>query len=695
MSDNILSKLNTLYSESDTADKAIFAEQRSNCLLYSGSHYQKNDSALGSFIRGAKNIPQEKKLRLTKNHIGAICDRLINATVTGQNPSVSIQARHKMEIQDKKAADIASGVWNRIKTFNKMEDLTSDFAFDFIVHGEMAAFVHFDTTKGDYLGMAEVIDGATGEVIGRKPKFSGENVIKRLESFNLLRCPSARSWSTSPYIIHREMVDIEHLKLMVDGDNDKIAKIQESSDETFTVFDAQKGSYTQTGKDKVLVKHLFYRQCEKYPEGYYYLYTSDLIIAEGTLNGVFPIVYRPYSNVTTSPRGYSVIKRLRPCQAEINRIASTIAMSQVYFRDRMILLNGTKIANAGTMAGAVMMRVNGTAPTIQQGQSGEKYLPMLDNQIAEMYQLALLQQEEEEKVPNTDAMAMLYRSSKDKKKFSQKSAVFDSFLREICEVSLETAKLFYTDEHLVPSVDRKDYVNIEEFKNITKMDYSVEIKSGTADIESTLGQTMAINHAIQYSQNLTPEQSAILLANMPYLKDSDLAQEITADYRAKEDVFAAIERGQPVEVLNYDNHKYFIKCISNRMKESSFRFLNPQIQQLYRDRLAQHEQVEADNAEKIRRSQSGFIPAGGALIPVQLYMDPSNASKRIRLPHDALVDLYKKLNEQGSLQQDMQGIGNEGAMADIAMMMPQQSPNQFQDTQATSLQPETGAFNGY
>ena len=56
---------------------------------------------------------------------------------------------------------------------------------------------------------------------------------------------------------------------------------------------------------------------------------------------------------------------------------------------------------------------------------------------------------------------------------------------------------------------------------------------------------------------------------------------------------------------------------------------------------------------------------------------------------------YKKLNEQGSLQQDMQGIGNEGAMADMAMMMPQQLPNQFQDTQATSLQPETGAFNGY
>lgn len=692
MSDNILSKLNTLYTEADSADKAIFAEQRSNCLLYIGQHYQKQDSALGSFIRGAKNIPQEKKLRLTKNHIGAICDRLINSTVTGQNPSVSIQARHKMEIQDKKAADIASGVWSRIKAHNKIEDQVAEFAFDFVVHGEMAAFVHFDQTKGDYLGMADVIDGDTNEVIDKKPKFSGEIITRRLESFNLLRDPTAKSWHTSPYVIYREMAELEHLKLIVD-DPEKVSKLNTSADETFVVFDAQKGSYTQSGKDKVLVKHIFYRQCEKYPEGYYYLYSSDVIIAEGTLNGVFPIVFRPYSSVTTSPRGYSIIKRLRPCQAEINRIASTIAMSQVYFRDRMILLNGTKIANAGTMAGAVMMRVNGTSPQIQQGQSGEKYLPMLDNQISEMYQLALLQQEEEEKVSNTDAMAMLYRSSKEKKKFSQKSAVFDSFLREICEVALETAKLFYTDEHLVPSVDRKDYINIEEFKNITKMDYSVEVKSGTADIESTLGQQLAIQHAIQYSQNLSPEQSAILMANMPYLKDSDIAQEITADYRAKEDVFASIERGQAVEVLNYDNHKYFIKCISNRMKESSFRFLDPMIQQIYRDRLAQHEQIEADNAEKVRRAQSGFIPAGGALIPVQLYMDPKNASKRIRLPHDALVDLYKKLNEQGSLQADLQSqIGNEGALAEMSAMMPEQPQDQ---THASMPQPGQGDFNGY
>ena len=101
-------------------------------MLYSGNHYSHaKETAFREFIRGSKTTPQEKKLRLTKNHIGLICDRL-QATITGHSPSVSIQGKHKMEVQDKLAAQIASGVWDRIKNANKLDELIADFAFDFV-----------------------------------------------------------------------------------------------------------------------------------------------------------------------------------------------------------------------------------------------------------------------------------------------------------------------------------------------------------------------------------------------------------------------------------------------------------------------------------------------------------------------------------------------------------------------------------
>jgi hypothetical protein len=691
--DSDLNKLNQIYNEAETADKALFSEQRSNCLLQIGQHYSKQDSYFNQYIRGQRNISQEKKLRLTKNHIGAICDRLISSTVTSHAPSVIIQPKHKMEVQDKKAADIASGVWNRIKTYNKFDDATADYAYDFIVVGEMAAFITFDPGKGDYLGIAQ-IQTESGEILGERPKFSGEVIIEKLEPFNLLREPGARSWETSSWIMTRKMVPVAKLKAQFKDDEDKLSKITESSDESFIVFDADKGSYARSSKDKVLTKQIFYRPCEKYPEGYYILFTSDVVLAEGSLNGIFPIVFKPYSKVTSSPRGYGIIKRLRPCQAEINRIASTIAMSQLYFRDRLMVQNGTKISNGGTMGNAVVMRYSGMMTQVQPGQSGDKYLPLLEQQISEMYSLANLQQEEDEKVPTTDPMALLYRSLKDKKKFSQKSDLFESFVKEIVEVSLKTAQKFYTDEHIVHAVDKKDQINIQEFKNITNFDYSVEIKSNSADIESTLGQTVAIQHAIQYGQNLAPEQLALLVANLPFLKDSHMTQELTADLRAVEDVFAAIERGEEIPVLESDNHDYFIKRINSRMKESSFRYLHPFIQNLYKARLQQHEGIKAEQAEKLMRAQQGMIPAGGALIPVSLYLDPNNASKRVRLPHDALVHIYKKLEEQGSLQQEAEDLGAYSAanIADAQMPLNQMT---VENTMPESLPPEAGALNGY
>lgn len=692
----LLAKLNGMYTDADSADKTLFAEQRSNILLYIGQHYNQKDSALRSYVRDLKDVEPQKKLRLTKNHLGIVCDRLMNYTITGHSPDVVIQEKHKMEVQDRQAAKVAQSVWNKIKDVNKFSSKIDDFAFDFIVAGEMAAFVSFNPNKGDIVHQ-EVVDEVTGEVVGRKRGFTGEVDIERWESFNLLRDPQVKNWEESSYYIYRKMDDVATLKSQFKGNDEIVEKLTKSSEETFTVFDAQKGSYALSGKDKVLTKMFLYRPCEQYPDGYYITCTSDVILTQGSLNGIWPLIYRPYTKASGSPRGYSIIKRLRPSQAEINRIGSSIAESQLNFKDRLIIQNGSKITNGGNVAGAQAIRVSGAAPQIMQGQSGDKYLSVLSHSIDELYQLANLTLEEEERIPNTDPNALLFASLKHKKKFTQKSSIFESFLVELCEVAIETAKLFYHDAHIIEAIDKKDYINIQEFKNISKISYSLEAKSSSGDVDSVLGQQMAIQHALQYA-SLPPAQAAMLVSNMPYLKDSAMAQEITADFRACEDIFAAIERGEYIEVSKYENHDYMTKKITNRMKESSFRYLAPNIQQMFQQRLQSHDQFLTQKAEALQRAEMGLIPSGGALIPVALYMDANNASKRVRLPHDALEWLYKKLYEQGGLRDELMGQ-NDGNIIDLGnqtqpmdMLSQQMSPNfNTQHLMPNPTQPVGGA----
>ena len=64
-----ISELNQYYLDAESADQSIFADMRSNLLLVSGDHYNKSQSSFHKRLRDNKEVSQEQKLRLTKNHI--------------------------------------------------------------------------------------------------------------------------------------------------------------------------------------------------------------------------------------------------------------------------------------------------------------------------------------------------------------------------------------------------------------------------------------------------------------------------------------------------------------------------------------------------------------------------------------------------------------------------------------------------
>ena len=63
-----LEELNKLYTQSEEVDREVFAEMKSTALLIAGDHFSRAGQKFFERVRTARDLSQEMKVRLTKNH---------------------------------------------------------------------------------------------------------------------------------------------------------------------------------------------------------------------------------------------------------------------------------------------------------------------------------------------------------------------------------------------------------------------------------------------------------------------------------------------------------------------------------------------------------------------------------------------------------------------------------------------------
>lgn len=676
-----IDELNQLYIEADTVDQELFAEQRSNVLLIAGDHYNRRDSKHWNRIRDNRELSNEQKLRLTKNHLQKITKTYRN-NISSFAPSVTIIAKNDKELQNQKAAELNKSVWQDSRQRHGLRNKTKQWIQDFIDIGEVAVKIYWDPNAGKLLGFQAEMDEAgnpvmddTGQMVASKtPIFSGDFVYDRIFGANLLRDPTAKSMDESKFLCIRKMVDIDALKAIVGDDEEKQRKIASTPDETFLVFDGSQKSYKKSDKQTML-REFYFKPCHEYPKGYFYITIESEILFEGELPfGIFPIIYAGFDEVQTTPRHRSIIKQLRPYQAEINRSASKIAEHQVTLGDDKILVqSGTKITNGGTLPGVRTLQYSGMAPTILSGRAGDQYLTYMQSQIAEMYQVANLTEDSQATDMKMDPFGALFASIRNKKKFSIYGEKIEEFLIKVCETFLELAREYYDDNQLIPAIGKNEYVNITDFKNSTPLLYQIKLEPMTDDVETMMGKTLSINHVLQYVGNqLSKEDIGKLIRSMPLGDLEESYSDLTIDYDSATNMILALDRGENPQPNKYDEAEYMIKKLTHRTRMADFAQLDPQIQQNYQNMITIYDQIVTERQQQIQMAQSGFIPSGGALITCQMQMpNEKGEPKQVRLPYEALTWLIKKMEEQGSSQETLQSM-NQGALAEISGLYNQQ-----------------------
>lgn len=726
-----LEKLNELYSKGEQCDKELFSEMKSNVLLVSGKHFEKTSKRLWNRLRDVKG-DEAIKVRLQKNHLYVVVRTYVNE-ILNQAPGVRPTPHDESELSDQKAAEISDAVWQHAIHSYNLRDKIKDWCEDFVDLGEVAAKIFWDPNKGKFQGYEQEqdelgnlvyqtqsgeetiephqTDPYTGQIaVQHQPKasdravFSGDFVFETILPFNLLRDPQCESMDESPYLIVRKMMDIECAKALCGGDKDKEAYIKESSQTTFKVFDAAKGDFTE-GKNQILVKEIFYRPCYKYPDGLYCLYTEDGIIIDPMPLpfGIFPIVWRGFQKIQTTPRAHSIIRNLRPLQAEINRMSSMQAQNSIAFGDdKLVIQGGSKVEKGAELPGMRVVKVSGgAAPTVIPGRTGSDWLESIQAAVEEMYRIANLEAIREDNNTQLDPNSMLFRSMRHKKKFSLYADAFEAFLIDLCKLYLKLAKQYLSDDILIKQIGKREFVNIPEFKSVEDSQYQIKLMAISDDANTMLGKSLQIQNLIQYlGKNLDKETIAQVVTAMPFLNGEQMLSELTMNQRNADSDILSMDRGQYVPAMKGEDHKYLQKRLRNRMKQKDFQLLDPQIQSMYQKKLQEHIDMDAQETQEIQMMKADFIPTGGALVGVDVYTEVPNSSGgkktvRARVPYEAVQWLLQKLDVQGTTQSSIDSM-DQSSQSDLAQRLNQM--NQGTGAQSSSQQPAQrnvqGASNG-
>lgn len=678
-----IGKLNDLYYKSESVDKRLFSEMRSNILLTSGDHYKKTGDKLLRGFRHTKHS-EYSKLRLVKNHIQRITKIYKNAILNAA-PGVRVFPYNDNELADFKTAELNQSVWEDAKQRHNFKSKTRSWCDNFIEIGECATKMYWDPNKGELIGYQQAMDEDSEPMLDEqgnpmpdkeRPVFSGDVVFEKVLPFNLMRDPRAETMEESPYVIVRKMVDL------IDAKNqfpDKEEMIEESAKETFKVFEGHNGVF-RDAKEQVMYREYYYRPCMIYPRGYYYITTEKGILSEGELpGGIFPVIWEGDEEIPTSARGRSLIKHLRPYQGEINRAASAIATTQITLGDdRVFVLNGSKVSKGIHMPGIRVFNVSGQEPKIQAGRAGDQYFDYLQAQIREMYQIAELDNVNVDKPApekQTDIYPLLYRSMRDKKKFSLKAEKFENFLVNVAKTYLELAKLYYDDNKFVRAAGRREAVNIAEFKATSINDIRFKVEPAGEDAATTIGRAVQLGSIMQYfGSDLPDEAKGEIIKMMPFLNGDQIVSSLTLDFENVTSDILALDRGEWRDVGRFDNHKEYIRRLTNRMKQKDFDQLDPQIQNMFNEKLRLHEEAEVKQVQELQEAQAGFIPTGGGLTKTDLYEpDPKSPEKQRRatFPVEALQWLKGRLDAQGLTQQQMASL-QEQNLIEMNQLMNQQ-----------------------
>ena len=661
-----LKDLNEQFKKAKEIDRPFFAEYRNFANLYAGNHYLRRTESFKRYARDGRTKKDKYQIRVTRNHTKVIVKGIVNSILSNM-PGVKPFPNNLNETSDMKSASLHDSIWQDFKHKARFKKKLRRYVEQLVIFGECWVFPYWDSSKGRRLQDAQEIDPITGQVLSQAPRFSGEVCLKNILPYDVRRDPGAKTKEEAKWIGYTELRDKDELKSELPEELHKFIETASRENQSILSFNYSSGKY-QDEENKVEVNHIFYRPTEEKPEGSYCVFTEagKLYEDDELPAGLFPMLCCDYDELPGSPRAVSGLREGKGYQMDINYLVSQRLKHMLTVGDDKIIIQaGSTISHGEELPGIRSIKVNGPAPTILNGRTGDQYTDPLTRTISEYYQAMGVQELLEEKQSGQfDAFAMLFRSARHKQRFATYTSKVEEFCREICEAVLRLNKAYLTEESFIKIVGQSEYVNIPEFKNSDDLGYSIRIEEVGDDADTKVGKALAIKDIMQYSGgNLSPEQIGMFIREMPYLNGEKIFEKMTQPYDRAMNVILQLDRGEVFKVNESDPHvDYIIDALYTRMSKADFKYLDMRVQQNYSEALSIYEQIKTAQLQKAQQLEQGFIPTTGPTVPIDgLYEETIGSqgqpkSQRVKLPLAALQWLQQTLAQRGEMMGNLQDI---------------------------------------
>jgi hypothetical protein len=610
-----------MYQQADTSLNSHFAEIRSNILLDVGFHHPRYDKFGNSRAPIFRDKSRNNMIRITKNHIQYITKHIRNS-IQNRAPGGEILPRNRSELKDNKSAQLNASVWEWQADVSNFDEVISNLIHSFVVPGEAYLKAFWDPDQGPIIGVqqAEQYNEDTEEYeIVEIPIREGRLIYEVIPAYNLLTDPDAQSKGEVKWHLIRKQIARKKLEEMYKGDERKLEIVKKSGGDQYQWFDGVTGIYNEM-KDGIQLREYFIKPNKDYPNGYYYISTQAGILEEGELPDGYPMFTALFDESPSNPRAYSIIKQAKPYQIEINRCAAAVITESIVLgHSTVIYPAGSKLSTSSIGNGLKGLQYSSQKPDVIPGRSGEQYIDYMLQQIQEMYQVCNVPGFNDDKVKtasNNDAQAMLFRSMRDKLRFSLYAEKVEKLIIEIMEYSLNVLRRRLPDQVLIPVVGMDEAVNIAEFRNTQPQSYQIKIKPRTDDFTSMMGKSLQLQQVMQYMGNqLDPDQFASLARELPFLGDTSAFNDLTMYKDQADYIILALDRGEEPFFFAQSNHTYMIQRLTKRMNSTDFPLLPQDVQVRYQDRVDMHAQFEAKQRKKTEsRNVSRFqlMPSSGS-----------------------------------------------------------------------------------
>lgn len=605
------------YLESEARDRV--RNMRKNLALYKGIQYQDTEVRTDARTRGDDRTSFIRKI--VSNHLYDLTKNRA-ARLVKFRPAVAILPTND-ELQDKLASKMCKMLLDHIWYENDFEGaIQTQLATYAQVMGEVYTLIDWNPRKGDlspqYLkakGRAkdgriplldengqQVKDPQGNAVYVDSPVRVGDVEYKVLLADQVL-LQKKHKWEDVDYCFTMEPVTTDQLRVEYP---DKAGFIKDTDAQIYDYERMELRALRRT-----VYKYTFWhRRCPEIDKGRKIVFINDCVLENVEFpfsHDKLPVVRFTDMDLPGELHGVSFYEQIKGLTGTYNNLTNMIIRNLVMVSHPKWMVPAGSVAIDKLGNDITIVQYKGpTPPVLATAQSVPADIFKFRGELKEEFQqiAGVFGVSRGEPPPGIKAgVALQFLSEQEAERYNELALKWNELIKTIAKLTIAVCGDYYdeSDERMIRVIGKNNEYMTEFFKvSALEKDYDIRIQNSSALPKSVAARTQTLlDLSERFPEQFTGEQVIDMLDLAQTDKFVDAATVAVRSAEAENEKLQAIEDGNVLAPVEFENHIVHWKIHTRQMQEFSFKYkMGPEIHERFKDHVTAHEMLMTEQAKK-------------------------------------------------------------------------------------------------